>query len=99
VLQHPETMNYTVAALRGLRTILAEVVSGHVGIRQVRQTVSREAAGANRVTRRPGEAAENWQVSSWPMTVADVLAGGPSGYADRVAQWARSICQTLDEVS
>jgi hypothetical protein len=37
-----------------------------------------------------------WRVSGWPMTVADVLAGGVEGYASRVEQWARSIVRTLD---
>ena len=34
-------------------------------------------------------------VMHWPMTAADVIAGGVEGYCDGVRRWARSIQDTL----
>jgi hypothetical protein len=64
---------------------------------QIRRRVRRAADGPRRVTRRGGDPVVRWRVPGWPMTVADVLAGGVEGYADRVERWARSIVRTLDE--
>jgi hypothetical protein len=95
-LQHPEGMGYTAAALAGLRTCLADHLDGRVGLDGVRRRVRWGAEGAQRVTRRAGDAVVRWRVESWPMTVADVCAGGTEAYAERVERWARSVRETLD---
>ena len=96
-LQHPEGMNFTAEALAGSRRQVADRLAGVATMEQIRRRVRRAADGPRRVTRRAGDAVVRWRVSGWPMTVADVLAGGVEGYAGRVEHWARSIVRTLDE--
>lgn len=98
VLQHPEGMNYTAEALAGVRRGLADHLTGRVMLTEQRHRVGRAADGATRITRRAGDEIIRWPVDSWPMTVADVLAGVVEGYCGRVATWAESILRTLDEV-
>lgn len=98
VLQHPEGMNYTAEALAGVRRGLADHLAGRVTISGQRLRVRRAADGAARITRRAGDEVVRWPVDSWPLTVADVLAGGVEGYCGRVATWAESILRTLDAV-
>jgi hypothetical protein len=98
VLQHPEGMNYTSEAITGLRLGLADHLAGRVTMSEQRLRVRRFADGPARITRRSGDEVVHWPVGSWPLTVADVLAGGAEGYCGRVAEWAESILRTLDEV-
>jgi hypothetical protein len=98
VLQHPEGMNYTAEAITGLRRGLADHLARRVTMAEQRRRVRRVADGATRITRRAGDDVVRWQIGSWPLTVADVLAGGVEGYCGRVAGWAESILRTLDEV-
>jgi Family of unknown function (DUF5946) len=98
VLQHPEGMNYTAEALEGARRGLADHLAGKVTMSEQRLRVRRAVDGATRITRRAGDEVVRWPVSSWPLTVADVLAGGVEGYCLRVATWAESILRTLDRV-
>jgi hypothetical protein len=98
VLQHPDGMNYTAEAITGLRLGLADHLAGRVTMSEQRLRVRRVADGATRITRRSGDEVVHWPVSSWPLTVADMLAGGVEGYCGRVAVWAESILRTLDEV-
>jgi hypothetical protein len=95
-LQHPDSMNFTAQALAGLRASLAEVLEGRLSLAAVRARARSGAKRAGRVTRRAGDEVVRWPVEHWPMTVVDVCTGGGAGYGDRVAQWARSICATLD---
>jgi hypothetical protein len=97
VLQHPEGMGYTAAALAGARRNLADHLAGRVPLAELLAKVRRAADGAARVIRRAGEPIPRWRVGRWPMTVADVLAGGARGYGQRVAAWAESVLRTLDE--
>jgi hypothetical protein len=97
ILQHPDGMNYTAEALAGLRRGLADHLAGRVTLAEQRLRVRRAADGATRITRRAGDEVVRWPVVSWPLTVADVLAGGVEGYCRRVATWAESILRTLDE--
>jgi hypothetical protein len=97
-LQHPDSMTYTADTLAALRANLVDVLDGRVTLDDVRRRTRRHAEGARRVTRRAGDEVPRWSVASWPMTVADVCAGGVEGYAERVAEWARSIRRTLDSV-
>lgn len=99
VLQHPESMHYTAEALAGLRRSLADHLAGRVSLEGVKYRVRSAASGAARVTRRGLEQPVRWPASSWPVTVADVLAGGAEGYVERVAAWAESVLRTLDQVA
>ena len=97
VLEHPESMGYTAEALANLRTCLTDHLDGKVTLENIRRRVRRESEGSKRVTRRAGDAAVRWGVESWPMTVADICAGGLEGYNERVQLWARSILDTLGD--
>lgn len=98
-LQHPEGMSYTPEALAGLRRALADHLAGRASLEAVRRQVRDAAQGPTPVIRRDPEPPVRWPVESWPVTVADVLAGGVEGYAERAAEWARAVLQTLDEVA
>jgi hypothetical protein len=89
-------MGYTEGALAVLRVCLAEHLDGRATLDAVRLRVRQSSEGPKRVTRRPGDVVFRWRVNSWPMTVADVCAGGAEGYGERVERWARSIRETLD---
>lgn len=97
-LQHPKSMNYTAAALTGLRRSVVSALDG-LPLDSIRRRTRRELDGPTRATRRPGDPEVAWHAGPWPMTVADVLAAGPDGYAERVANWAKSIRETLDRTS
>jgi uncharacterized protein DUF5946 len=96
VLQHPEGMKYTAEALAGARRDLADHLAGRVTLSEQQLRLRRAADGAARVTRRAGDEVVRWPVDSWPLTVADVVAGGVGGYCGRAAAWAESILRTLD---
>lgn len=98
-LQHPEGMGHTAEALAGSRHSVRDQLGGVATMEQIRRRVRRAADGPNRVMRRAGDRVVRWQIGEWPMTVADVLAGGVEGYASRVERWARSIIRTLDEAA
>jgi hypothetical protein len=72
-LQHPDSMNYTAAALEGLHTGLADVLDGRATLAELRRRTRRAVDGAVRVTRRAGDAVVPWRRGNWPMTVVDVL--------------------------
>lgn len=97
ILQHPEGMGYSVDALADLRRMIADHLAGRVTLAELRPRVRRAADGPARITRRPGEVVPRWPVTTWPLTVADVIDAGVEGYCDRVAAWAESIIRTLDE--
>ncbi len=99
VLQHPEGMNYSPEALSGLRRALADHLAGRASLEAVRRQVRNAAQGPARVTRRDPELPVRWPVENWPMTVADLLAGGVEGYAGQAAAWAESVLQTLDQTA
>ena len=75
---------------------MADHLRGRIDLAEIRRQNRRETDGAKRVTRRAGESAVSWPVASWPVTVADVLAGGVEGYAERAAAWADAVVRTLD---
>ena len=95
-LQHPDSMGFTAEALAGLRAALSDYLAGRVNLDGVRRRARQGAERSKRVTRRAGDEVARWRVQSWPMTVADVCAGGAAGYAERVEQWARTIRDALD---
>jgi hypothetical protein len=94
-LQHIDSMGYTAEALAGLCAALADVLDGRLTLRELSQRTSRATDGPVRVTRRAGDADVPWRRGGWPVTVADVCAGGVDGYAGRVASWARSVRDVL----
>jgi hypothetical protein len=96
VLQHPGGMDFTADALAHLRRGLADHLAGKVTLSVLRLRARRAADGATRVTRRAGDEVVRWPIDSWPLTIADVLAGGVDGYCERVAAWAESILRRLD---
>jgi hypothetical protein len=97
-LQHPDSMNQTAEALNGLRERIADALDGKATLHELLIRTRRFAEGAVRVTRRPGDPPLSWRRGAWPMTIADVLTVTPEAeaYAQRVAAWARSVCETLD---
>jgi hypothetical protein len=96
VLQHPDGMGYTAQALADLRRGLRDHLAGAVTIPEQRQRARQAFNGSARITRREGDEVVRWPIDSWPVTVADVLAGGVAGYVERVADWADSVIRTLD---
>jgi hypothetical protein len=95
-LQHPVSMGYTAEALAALRECLAGHLDRRATLDAIRRRVRQDSDGAKWVTRRAGDGVVRWRVVFWPMTVADVCAGGTEGYGARVELWARSIRDTLD---
>jgi hypothetical protein len=89
-------MNYTAEALEGLRRNVADHLAGRVRLAELLPRIRRKVDGPTRITRREGDRVVRWPVDSWPITVADVLAGGVEGYCARVASWADSILHTLE---
>jgi hypothetical protein len=98
ILQHPVSMNYTAEALGDARQNVADHLAGRMGLAELLLRLRRATEGPARITRRAGDRVVRWPVDSWPITVADVLAGGVEGYCERVATWAESIIRTLDAV-
>jgi hypothetical protein len=98
-LQHPDSLNYTAAALAGLRAGLADVLDGRATLAELRRRTRRAVDGTVRVTRRAGDAVVPWRRGNWPSTVTDVLtvAADAETYAARVLRWARSVRETLDK--
>jgi hypothetical protein len=96
VLQHPESMGYTAEALEGLREAVRDHLAGRAALADIRRRVRAGADGPARITRREGDEVPRWGAADWPLTVADVLAGGVVGYGARVAAWAVSVLEAID---
>jgi hypothetical protein len=74
---------------------VADHLAGRTTLSDLRHKIRRTANGATRVKRRPGDEAVKWPIKTWPLTVADVCAGGIAGYGKRVADWAKSVVSIL----
>lgn len=96
MLQHPDGMGGTLAALHGLRTQLARHLDGLDDMDAIAARVRREANGAARVTRRNSDPIPTWGIGVWPMDITVVLAAGLDGYCDAVRTWIQSIRRELD---
>ena len=96
-LQHPSSMNYTADSLAWLRDAIADALDGRVTVGGLRRRAREVAHVAEHVTRREGDVPVRWEVTRWPMTVADVLAAAPdmNAYLDVVSRWAGSVVRTL----
>jgi len=95
VLQHPLSMQYNAAALLGVRDSVAEFLSGRASLDAIRRRTRATNHGPRRVARRAGEAPLTWNITEWPLSVANVLAGGRFEFPQRVRAWAESIVATL----
>lgn len=95
-IQHPGSMGYTVGAVEELRSAVCDVLDGSATIADIRVRMRDMAKAMGRVTRRDGDAVPAWPIGAWPIVVTDVIAGGTSGYQERVERWARSVVDTLD---
>ena len=94
-IQHSQSMNYTAGALVGLQDCIAEHLAGRLTLEQIRQRVRSNVAGAGRVLRQEGDPVVRSPLS-WPINIADVLAGGTQGYLERVTAWARTTLDVLE---
>lgn len=95
-IQHPDSMGFVASTVLGLRESVALAVSGSDDLGFLRGRARVMSAQAGRITRRGQEPAPVWKVERWPVTVADVLAGGAERYAESVEAWARSIVDATE---
>ena len=95
ILQHPDSMSYTVESLAWLRTAVADSLAHGARVEDLRAGARREGRAAGRVTRRAGDSVRRRCVSGWSMTVADVLEAGVDDYCEHVRSWAASVIEDL----
>jgi hypothetical protein len=95
-LQHPDDLCVTAQAQADLLASVIDALAGRATLDGARRRVGRGAAQAGRGKRRSGKAAARRRVEKWPVTIADVCAGGVEGLAERVERWARSVVKSLD---
>jgi hypothetical protein len=97
VLQHPDTMEYTAAALQGVRESVQEFLRDEASLTKIRLRTRAANNGSQRVTRRAGDVVHSWGNISWPINVAYVLAGGSLQYPTRVREWAEAVVAALHD--
>ena len=95
-LQHPDDLGTPAQVQADLRASVIDALAGRATLDGARRRVGRGAAPAGRGKRRPAEAAARRRVENWPVTIADVCAGGVEGLAERVERWAQSVVESLD---
>lgn len=95
-LQHPDDLCVTAQAQADLRAGVVDGLAGRGTLDDIRRRMVPGAAPAGRGKRRSGKAAGRRRILKWPVTIADVCAGGAEGVAERVAGWAQSVVETLD---
>ncbi len=95
-LQHP-TM-YSQDGLNAASKLLAEFIETNTTPEQVRRR-DRTRLNSNRrtykITSSSTPYAHYKHPVHWPMTVADIIAGGPDNYMTNIKAWARSIYDQL----
>jgi len=97
-LQHPVSMQYTVEAIAWLKSAVAQALETGCSIESLRASARTQGQDAH-VTRRDGDPVADWGVERWTSTVADILAGGVDGYAERVRTWAAAVVSDIDAVA
>ena len=97
-LQHPVSMQYTVEAIAWLKSAVAQALETGCSIESLRASARTQGQDAH-VTRRDGDPVADWGVARWTSTVADILAGGVDGYAERVRTWAAAVVSDIDAVA
>ncbi len=99
-LQHPSL--YSPDGLNEARRLLAQFVEQGTSPVKVRQANQARADSSRRTWKIKATATARRSYNrsmEWPMTAADVVAGGADHYCDNVRAWARSINATLKGVS
>ena len=97
-LQHPGL--YSAEGLAHGRELLADFVARGVTPQEARRNNREHVASGNRawsITARPGNVGAYERPITWTMTAADVVAGGPENYIDKVQAWAEEAYRTLAE--
>ena len=97
-LQHPVSMQYTVEAIAWLKSAVTQALETGCSIESLRASARTHGQDAH-VTRRDGDPVADWGVERWTSTVADILAGGVDGYAERVRTWAAAVVSDIDAVA
>src|SRR5262249_13247577 len=95
-LQHADDLNVPAQAQADLRASVIDALAGRATLDDARRRVGRGAPQAGRGKRRSAEAAARRRVEKWPVTIADVCAGGVEGLAPRGGRRAQSVVETLD---
>lgn len=93
-LQHPDSMRYTREAIEWLRSAVHDALDTGRSTESLRES-ARVVAGASHVTRRAGEPVPAWGITSWSVTVADVLGGGTDDYPQHAREWAAATVADL----
>ncbi len=99
-LQHPSL--YSPDGLKEARRLLAEFVEHGTSPVEVRKNNRDHVDSSKRTWKIKATATAQGsydQLIHWPLTAADVVAGGSDHYCDNVRAWARSINDTLRAVS
>ena len=95
-LQHPSL--YSQEGLSAAQHLLAEFLERGVTPGEARKRNRAKVDSSRRKWKIKGTAAIHASYSppiQWPMTAAEVIAGGMNDYCDNVRQWAQSIYATL----
>lgn len=95
-LQHPSL--YSPAGLNEARRLLVEFVERETSPGEVRQRNRARVDSSQRTWKIKGTAASHGSYDRpmlWPMTAADVVAGGAESYCENVRAWARAVNETL----
>jgi hypothetical protein len=95
-LQHPSL--YSPEGLRFARGLLKDFVEGGVSPQKARERHRTGLDSHNRNWSIKGTPAHHGSYDPplrWPMTAADVIAGGKEGYCDLVRAWAQSAHETF----
>ena len=99
-LQHPSL--YSPEGLQAARRLLVEFVERGTSPGEVRQANQAHVDSSRRqwkITARADSRGSYDRVVVWPLTAADVVAGGADHYCDNVRAWARSLNMTLQVLS
>lgn len=95
-VQHPALMGYTQDTLDGLVSAVRDVTQADATIQDIRRRVRYAVRQAGRVTRRGDDPTPVHVVQTWPIVITDVIAQGTSNYGANVAEWARSVIESIE---
>lgn len=95
-IQHPSL--YSPSGLRGATQLLGQFLEQRLSTGEVRRRIRRNVDSGKRsgpITARPGASGAYTHPVAWPMTAAQVVAGGADAYCDNVRAWAESTLAAL----
>lgn len=95
-IQHPSL--YSLQGLAEAKALLVAFVERGESPASVRRRNRQRLDSGRRTWKIAGTAALSQRPVRWPVTIAEVAPGDPTGYCARVEAWARSICQILGEL-